>query len=1123
MPGNGRVAEDKQQRGINRLLVNRSGRESRTVEGLRLIRALPRRTTAGVAALVAAALGATLLIPQWVGEDGAADRAPVRAASPVGESAAQAEAVRTGKRVEVTSLRGATSTTYALPDRSFELTAHAAPVRAKVNGKWRPIDTALERTKRGWAPKAAADPVVFSDGNGSTGTGHSAGSVARTTAKHAAYTVSTTTSSYGLETVADETTEYTDLVTFTSEGHEITIGWPGELPEPVVDGASALYRDVFDGVDLMLTARDSGFGHVLIVHSPEAAANPELDRISYRLTSPDLTFHLDPVTKAVSAKDSKGQEIAGSPTPFMWDSAGKPAVTEGADPQPGEPSAPAASRAPSNSAEPAAAKPSAADASGAGTFALPQLSGPEPGTHRAVGNAAMTGQGARSAVLTIVPDRALLDSANTVWPAFIDPSVYGKTKNWTTTYAKHPDSSFYDGANYNTGTTEARVGYESTTGGLSRSFFRLGWSSAFKGATVSSATIKLLETYSWSCEAREVQLWHTDGISSGTTWNRQPAWKTELGRKSFAHGYNSSCPDAYVTYDGKAIAQDAADAGWTNFTIGLRASTENSSYSWKKFKAEGESAPKITIVYNRKPAEPSQLHMTPGPDCDTTAPYASVGKSDLVFDAKSTDPDGDLKYLDFEVWQSGSTARVHDGNVAVDSTGKASISLDGADGTETKFVNGKTYFWRVRALDNSGAASTYAPAGTVDCGFVYDSTAPNSPDVSSAQFPMADDEQQPWSTVPFGTGGDFKMTPAATGDGTVRFVYSFNFESYHLGATVADAADGVPLSPPYAGPNILYVKSVDAAGNMSPTATKYLHYVRPRDSGDQPGDVNGDTYDDLLAVDSTGNLRSYGGDSRGDLHVHTAAAHDGGKPLPDGFWKGSDGSPTTLISHTADWYPGDGITDMLARTPDGKLSLYPGDGYGSFDIRRRLDVLLPANAPDPATLTEIVTTEDITGDKLPDVFAIAGDDLWAFTGYTGGAFKEARLLHDAAWADRDILTVADFTGDGVADMLFRAEYADRGLQLRHGKPAAGGGVDLNSLALAGNSATGKDEVYGTAGWGKASMPLLRGTPDATGDGIPDFWAVTPDGKLWFYPGGRTAHGSRYQVGEIGWTSMLTLG
>jgi hypothetical protein len=114
-------------------------------------------------------------------------------------------------------------------------------------------------------------------------------------------------------------------------------------------------------------------------------------------------------------------------------------------------------------------------------FALKGLAGPDPGTHLAVAGAELSDPGAASTALSIVPDAELLTAADTAYPVFIDPTIYAKRKNWTTAYKKYPTSSFYDGTNYNSGTTEARVGFESTTWGLSRSFFRLNWSTNIKG------------------------------------------------------------------------------------------------------------------------------------------------------------------------------------------------------------------------------------------------------------------------------------------------------------------------------------------------------------------------------------------------------------------------------------------------------------------------------------------------------------------------------------------------------------------------------------------------------------------------------------------------------------------
>lgn len=149
------------------------------------------RGRAGVAALVAGALGIGLLAVPLFDDPGATASAPgtkKATTSALSQDTAQEKAVASGKRVEVTSLRDETSTTYARPDGSFELVAYGAPVRAKVNGTWKPIDTTLARTEEGWAPKATAEPVVFSAG----GSGGSAqGGRTSTTVNPAVFTVAT--------------------------------------------------------------------------------------------------------------------------------------------------------------------------------------------------------------------------------------------------------------------------------------------------------------------------------------------------------------------------------------------------------------------------------------------------------------------------------------------------------------------------------------------------------------------------------------------------------------------------------------------------------------------------------------------------------------------------------------------------------------------------------------------------------------------------------------------------------------------------------------------------------------------------------------------------------------------
>lgn len=298
---------------------------------------------------------------------------------------------------------------------------------------------------------------------------------------------------------------------------------------------------------------------------------------------------------------------------------------------------------------------------------------------------------------------------------------------------------------------------------------------------------------------------------------------------------------------------------------------------------------------------------------------------------------------------------------------------------------------------------------------------------------------------------------------TVKYTYSVNSSSLNKTTpTVTAAWVGHRVDPAARGRNfnILYAKAVDSSGNTSPSATKYLFYVTPKNTKDAAGDVTGDGVADLYLLDATGDLRLYPATRTGDIHVSLQAAHRDGVSLEadldeDGISDGGDywldpaGKPS-LITHNGDFLPGDGIQDLVARTGDGKLYIYRGDGYGSVDVEQRTEVWLPSNAPSPSTFTQILATGDITGDGRPELFATSGDTLWVFSGYTGGTFQTATQLSSSAWTERDLVNVGDYNGDGSVDLVYRT-FATNRLLLRLGKPDAGGGTSLTSLASAANS------------------------------------------------------------------------
>ncbi|MFD9585292.1 DNRLRE domain-containing protein [Streptomyces sp. NPDC059980] len=1148
-----------------------------------------RRAATAVVVALTAACGLTYAGLSGVGGDRpGTGGGPVRPAAPVTEVEATSRAARSGTPVEVTALRTAYETTWARPDGLLQRRVHATPFRAKVDGRWQPIDTTLARTRDGWSPRATNVRLTFSAGARSDGTHADRGTGTRR-----------------LSLLDADSATGNDLVSLTVSGHTIQLTWPGAIPAPVIDDSRALYPDILPGADLVLTADDGGFSQLLVVKNRQAAADPRVARLTYGLTSPDLDFSLDPTTGIVTGRDADGEEQAFSPTPLMWDSSGTPALTDsqagtsasptaeeslsgdasappedtesptGASPEPSDTlddsddgdvdnetlqdatdEAPVPSDGESESVAPSVPPepaPEPTHTGAAATLDLSSLAGPQPDSGGTLVAADLDGT-----TWSLTPDQEFLTDPDTVYPVFIDPSVSKHTNDWTTAYSRHPNANFYNGRNFNKGTHEARVGFESDTWGTSRSFFSIDWNPDLKGATVISAKLHALETYSWSCNPRTMNVYLTGAISNKTTWRNAPKMTAanKLASKSFAHGYrSSSCPDDHEVFDVKPAAQKAISHGWEALTIGLRAGDENSAYSWKKFQADDDYGPYVDLVYNRPPAAPSHLDLDPDLSCDTSSPYVNVGADSITFWANSSDKDANLDSLRFELWPTGGSGNLLGSRTKVtvgSQTDSARVHTDPFSTGGLK--NGIKYSWRVKAVDKRGAASGYTPTRT-PCRFVFDSSRPTPPVVTSATFPDADakddgfnnaDEDSTWSTVKFGTAGSFTFKASQTD--VVKYEYGFNSASYSGSVTRANGAStsttttfsGSDARPPLAGPNVLYVRAVDDAGNPS-DPRKYFFYVTPRDIADAPGDFTGDGFPDLMVIDGNGNLRMYPDKGTTDTTKGTGALgysmsgayqensdkDPNGDELPlysrpsSGYWK------NTILAHLGDVYGGDGLQDLVA-VREGKLWVYPGDGYGAVDVGKRHEILLPTGAPDPATITQIVSAGDATGDGKPDFFLTVGDTMWVLTGYNGATIDEARRLSGSAWSDRDFVTAQDISGDGVTDFVYRSD-ASGGLLLRKGiKDTASGGVSLSSLASGAASSGGADTTYGASGWGSSSVRLLFGTPDANGDNIPDIWALRVDGTVRFFAGSRTAlSGSGTEIvgnsNGVGWKNKMAVG
>ncbi|MFY1654385.1 DNRLRE domain-containing protein [Solwaraspora sp. WMMB762] len=1033
------------------------------------------RLTLTVGLLVVALVAATLpwlrsTIDRLVAPD------PAPSAGPLDDSAALAQARRTGKEVLIDTATTATSLTWARPDGQLRTTSHAIAQRARdATGQWAELDTTLTRT-------GAADQGRADGAGRSRVTDDADGLGVRPVNAPAPVRFSSGGPAADRYAAADnqpaDTTDTTDrvLAELDLDGHTITYTWPGPLPEPVLDGPRALYPDVLPGVDLLMVVRDDGgVGQLLIVKTPDAATVDSVRQINYGLRSSTAVFQHDPVTGGVRILDpADDQEISSIPTPFGWDSSGR---------NTDDPDAP----------------PRTSVATTTDVLRLSGLSGAEPGSKIGQLPSTLDGDGTGEARLRLdAAASGLLDDAEVRFPIFLDPTMRSTTQAWATIYSQHPNTNTWNGTNFNNGTTVARVGYEEETPLRARTFWRMGFNSNIEGATVSSASLRLLNNHSWSCQAREMRLWLTGAISSGTTWKKQPDWISEQQRRSFAHGYSNQCADAYVSFDVQQGAQAGATNGWSQITFVMRATDEDDTHTWRKFQV---SATELTVVYNRSPNEPTAGTVTPGGNCAPGPGGGTlVARTNLVLAATGSDPDGNLRGLRFRFWPTGGT--VPAGTLVTSlSSGRGSVTIPA-----TSLVDGVTYSWDVRSEDTDGATSWYFPPGDQPCRITIDASAPPAPAVTSDVFLAATPDGATWATVKFGQTGPVTFTAADA----AQFSYALGGRELTYVTANSGTATVPDLRPRHSGPTTLQVYAYDAAGNRS-ARTDHTFYVPPRDTADGPGDTGGDGRPDLTIIDADGNLRTYPSDTDGALYGSLAASYSADGQLdPAGHWYDPATSQVALLTKYGDAFPGDGITDLFVRTPDGGFWIYPGDGYGSFDVDDRIRVRLPAGAPDPATWTQLKAVGDITGDGHPDLALRAGTAFWTLSGYTGASFQQATLMEGTAWARREIVNVVDIDQDGTPDLLWR-DLDNGRMSVRHGLPGTvAGSVDLHSLKLAVNSRDG-DVSFGT-GWSAASVDLVIGVPDVNGDGVPDMWARwTSDGQLRVYHPSTSAAGTAVQV------------
>jgi large repetitive protein len=260
----------------------------------------------GAAMVVAAALTVTLIVAEPAGAAAPAAKkaAAAKVASRPDLVSARVTAKAQGSRVEVESLRDATSTTWVEPTGEMTTQQFGGVIRYKdpadPKGAWHDVDLTMA---------AASDGTVAPKG-------HPAGLSLAGATKAAGGT-------------AKGATE-TDLA-LTRQGkgkrkqdRAVTLGWEGKLGTPLLSGTTATYKSVKPGVDLVVDARRDGYETHLVINTPEALAALKADAKAGPVAW-DIPVKTNGLTAraekngGVSFIDADGQVASFIAPPLAWD------------------------------------------------------------------------------------------------------------------------------------------------------------------------------------------------------------------------------------------------------------------------------------------------------------------------------------------------------------------------------------------------------------------------------------------------------------------------------------------------------------------------------------------------------------------------------------------------------------------------------------------------------------------------------------------------------------------------------------------------------------------------------------------------------------------------------------
>ncbi|WP_431729772.1 LamG domain-containing protein [Verrucosispora sp. TAA-831] len=558
------------------------------------------------------------------------------------------------------------------------------------------------------------------------------------------------------------------MVELRRGGKSLSFSWPGRLPTPRISGDSATYVDVFGDTDLVLRATRTGFTHVLVLKTRQAAADPAVRAITLRRAG-DASISRLPGGELQATVD--GTIFAQTEPAIMWDSSLPSGV------------APASTEA----------RMASSDATTAGD-----------GARIAPVETEVTEDGH----LRLLPDAELLDSSEATFPIFVDPAwdvartkwAYGTSNNCT-----------------NTDYSTARVGYSPEgpcTDVRFRSYFQFPTTNgkvSLKKKYIHAAYVRMTLEHSWSCDSTRVNMYLTPVINATMKASfSSMALKSHLAAASGHANKGSGCSDSPQAdmpmnfESGTFLTQvrTAADDEWNSITVGFSArdadgTDESAQGRWKKF-APGKA--KLVVDYDSKPGKPTGLQVA-RVACPTSG-VISIGTLTPTFGAVYPDADAGQTltgtYEWIEVPASGMGSVTDTSPTRRTPPNRASATAGGLGiTTQVSVVKDKTYAFRLRTTDPAPYNRTSEWSGW--CQFKVDTTRPPV-EVSVL-------------TPPSGPGTPVTVRITSSHTDVTQFKYGWTGPTTVVAASGSPKSATVTLTVPKYGQNTLFVSAVDVTLN----------------------------------------------------------------------------------------------------------------------------------------------------------------------------------------------------------------------------------------------------------------------------------------------------------------------